>query len=397
MVVARKQTAGRKVTMNEQTNVASADSVFSAEQVEALKQEVEEEFRKQDEEEQAKGIETPGYVYSSDSIIDASKVVTKQVEWLWYPYLPKSMLVMGEGESELGKTAVELDLIARMTTGRALPDGSKVGPIGVVYVTFEDLPEYTIVPRLKQAGADLSKVRIIANVSENGTSNIRPVDIQFSSDIDLLKRAVSDVKAGYVVIDPITSAFGGKSDIYKTTDVRKALAPLTELARTTGATVKIIRHHKKGKSDSMSEQGIGSMAFYEVARSVMGFYRDPEDETEETRLFVHKKSNLSGKAKALKYRLDGTRETVVTVKWLGESTLTNRQILEGPSSTGELRQKILSLFSKEVPCQKTANIVLEMEENQGYTKENVYKTLKRMAKDGQLDGSTYGKYCREYK
>jgi hypothetical protein len=373
---------------------SEAGSNGYSDELEALRLEVEEEFRKEEEEEkEAKGIETPNYVYSSDSIIDASKVVTKQVDWLWYPYLPKSFLVMGEGESELGKTAVELDLIARMTTGRQLPDGSKVGPIGVVYVTFEDLPEYTIVPRLEKAGADLSKVRIIANVEERGTGVKRPLNIQFAPDLDLVRRAGNDVQAGYYVIDPVTSAFGGTGDIYKTTDVRKALAPLTEIARTTGATVKIIRHHKKGKSDSMSEQGIGSMAFYEVSRSVMGFYRDPEDETDETRLFVHKKSNLSEHAKARKYKLEGTRETVVAVKWLGESTLSNRQIMDGPGAAmGALRQGILALFSDEVKCQKTGLIVHEMVENQGYTEDNVYKTLTRM-EGKQLYSPERGRYC----
>jgi hypothetical protein len=90
-----------------------------------------------------------------------------------------------------------------------------VGPIGVVYVTFEDLPDYTIVPRLKEAGADLTKVRIIANVREEGTGMLRPLDIQNVADKDLLRQAVDRVQAGHMVIDPITSAFGGKLDIYE--------------------------------------------------------------------------------------------------------------------------------------------------------------------------------------
>lgn len=112
---------------------------------------IEERIRQEEEERrrEEQGIETPqGYRYSASSILRASRVQTKGVQWLWYPYLPKSMLVMGEGESELGKTAVELDLMARMTTGKPLPDDSTVWPIGVVYVTFEDLPEYTIVPHV---------------------------------------------------------------------------------------------------------------------------------------------------------------------------------------------------------------------------------------------------------
>lgn len=201
------------------------------------------------------------------------------------------------------------------------------------------------------------------------------------------------MNAGYVVIDPVTSAFGGKSDIYKTSDVRKALAPLTELARTTGATVKIIRHHKKGKADSMSEQGIGSMAFYEVSRSVMGFYNDPEDDTETTRLYVHKKSNLSEKAKPLRYTLVGSRKEVVTVNWLGVANLTNRQILEGPgASMGELRRAIMGMFNDAVQCLRTGDIVGVMVEEHAYEKDNVYQTLRRM-NGKQLYSPERGKYC----
>jgi hypothetical protein len=80
--------------MLETSAVGSAD---------ALLEEIEVEYEVEDDEEAG--------------ILDASRIQTKVVEWLWYPYLPKNMLVMEEGESELGKTAVELDLIAIMTTG----------------------------------------------------------------------------------------------------------------------------------------------------------------------------------------------------------------------------------------------------------------------------------------
>jgi putative DNA primase/helicase len=46
------------------------------------------------------------------------------VNWLWPLRLGKGRVSIFDGDPELGKSLVTLDLCARVSTGRAFPDGT---------------------------------------------------------------------------------------------------------------------------------------------------------------------------------------------------------------------------------------------------------------------------------
>jgi hypothetical protein len=335
-----------------------------------------------------------GTVYSASSVLKASQEKTKEIDWLLYPYFPKGKVVGAEGESELGKSLVFVDIMAKITTGKPLPNGEHTEPSSVIYISFEDDPQDTIIPRLIKAGADLDKVFIIYMVGYGNDTAKRFFDIGIPSDVDLLRDTITQTGAVLVVIDPITQALGGKTNSYNEAEVRKALAPLMQMSQETGACILNVRHHKKGKSDNMKEQGIGSGGFFNIPRSVIGFYVDPQDETEETRLFVHKKCNLASHAKPYKYKVVGSRTVTPSVQWLGESNLTNRQILEGERRTGQLNKDIVDLL-KVAPdgCMKTSLIKDVMVYQKGYTESNVHSTLNRMVGKELKENTPRGTHC----
>lgn len=94
-----------------------------------------------------------------------------------------------------GKSAITLDIAARVTSGRLMPDGAQGAGGGVILVGAEDGLADTIRPRLEAAGADLS--RIIDLTLPNGKL------FQIAEPLALLEQAIHEVSAVMAVIDPI--------------------------------------------------------------------------------------------------------------------------------------------------------------------------------------------------
>lgn len=59
-------------------------------------------------------------------LIKASDVEIKEVEWLWYPYIPYGKVTVLQGDSGDGKSTFVLNLAAMLSRGEPMPftDGS---------------------------------------------------------------------------------------------------------------------------------------------------------------------------------------------------------------------------------------------------------------------------------
>ena len=90
-----------------------------------------------------------------------SDVEPEDVRWLWGGRIPLGKLTVLEGDPKGGKSTLTLDLMARVTTGGVMPDGSATdldGPAYCVLMTAEDGLADTVRPRLDLAGADPGRV-----------------------------------------------------------------------------------------------------------------------------------------------------------------------------------------------------------------------------------------------
>lgn len=54
-------------------------------------------------------------------LIHMEDVVSKEVEWLWYPYIPYGKITIIEGDPGEGKTTLVLKLAAALSMGLPLP------------------------------------------------------------------------------------------------------------------------------------------------------------------------------------------------------------------------------------------------------------------------------------
>ncbi|MGC1581796.1 MAG: AAA family ATPase, partial [Candidatus Acidiferrales bacterium] len=135
-------------------------------------------------------IEPPGIL--------ASTVVPKKVKWLWRGRIPLGKITMFDGDPDNGKSAISVDLVARITSGKPMPDDSPCPEGGAVIISNEDDDEDTIVPRLLRAGANMKRVRLLRDIES--PEGKRQLEIPL--DIPAIRQAALSVNAKIIVFDP---------------------------------------------------------------------------------------------------------------------------------------------------------------------------------------------------
>jgi len=242
----------------------------------------------------------------------ASEVVTKPVRWLWDKRIPKGKLTMFDGDPDVGKSVVTMDLAARVSTGRTFPDGAECEAGNVLIVNVEDAKDDTIVPRLKAHGANLDRIVIVDGMPDE-RDGTRLLDLP--DDVAALEAAVDHYDADLLILDPVLTMLGG--DMNKDGEARKALAPLRDMAEETGVTVVAVRHLNKNVSLSAIQRGGGNMGLIGVARAGAFFAHHPEQDG--LRIMAPHKSNLAQKQPSLQYTVVGWAidENIGRVEWRG--------------------------------------------------------------------------------
>jgi len=255
-----------------------------------------------------------------------------RVEWLWPEHVPLGRLTMLDGDPGLGKSTLTLDLVARVTTGRAMPDGKLGldGARGVVLLGAEDGLADTVRPRLDAVGADPTRVVALAGVRERdgGDGEVR-VRLPTVLDVGAIQDAAEEVDAALLVVDPLSAYLAG-ADSHRDADVRQALADLAALAERSGLAVLAVRHLNKGGGGNPLYRGGGSIAFIAAARSGMLLARDPEDE--DRLVLARTKGNLAAPWPSLALRIV-TEEDVARVEWIGGSERSAADLLAEPADS----------------------------------------------------------------
>lgn len=216
----------------------------------------------------------------------ASAIKPRPVVWLWDGRLALGTLGLLAGREGIGKSTAAYWLAAQVTRGQL--EGESLGkPRSVLIAATEDSWEHTIVPRLMASQADLDRV---FRVEVRSADDIH-LGLSLPHDLRELEEAAEQTDAALLLLDPLMSRLGDQ-DTHKDSDVRIALEPLVALIdRARMAVVGIMHHNKSGSTDPL-QLVMGSKAFTAVARSVHTVVVDPDDDTEQRRLFGTPKNNL---------------------------------------------------------------------------------------------------------
>jgi hypothetical protein len=215
--------------------------------------------------------------------------------------VPLGEITMTPGRGGVGKSTFHVWLIGHLTRG-TLPGVYLGVPRPCIIAASEDSWERTIVGRLIAADADMSLV-FRAEVIVDGDLE---TSLTLPADCAALEVEIRRVGAVLLSVDPLISTVAGRLDSHKDREVRQALQPLAQPADRTGCTVLGNAHFGKSTGHDPLALMMGSVAFGNVARAVLGFAQDTDTE-DGSCVISQVKSNLGRlDLPSLRYRIDET-------------------------------------------------------------------------------------------
>ena len=260
-----------------------------------------------------------------------SDVEVEPIEWLWKDRIPLAKHVDVAADPGVGKTVVfEADLVARITTGREMPDGTPGVKGGVVICNSEDGPGDTLLPRIIAAGGDPDQVVVLSQIQDPETKRMRPLVLP--GDARYVEAAAKRVSAVLIVIDPFPSFLAKELSANVDQDVRIALGRLGAVAKRTGAAVVTIRHLNKGVKMSAMYRSSGSIGITGIARAAHLMAKVPGSDL---RALVCLKSNLGPEPKPLGYRITSNENGIPVVEWTGILDVDPEDLLNPPRFSRE--------------------------------------------------------------
>lgn len=241
-----------------------------------------------------------------------SEVQPTQVSWLWPGYLPQGKLTILDGDPEVGKTLLAIDVIARLSRGDPLPDGTPAPrSCTSIMLTVEDDRGDTIRPRADAAGVELSKFV---------TPRVAGRLPRFPEDIPALEELIGACGADLVVIDPLLSFVPPQVAASVDQCIRQVLSPMAMIAARTGCTFLLLRHLTKKQTLRALFRGQGSVGIVAAARTCL--FVAPHPESPDDRVLAVSKSNLAARPPALGYRVIKTHLGQPVIEWTGPVDLT---------------------------------------------------------------------------
>jgi hypothetical protein len=253
----------------------------------------------------------------------AAAVVCEPIHWLWRQWVARGKLHIVAGAPGTGKTTLAIAIAAAITAGGVFPDGTRA-PLGNVLIwSSEDDWGDTLAPRLKAAGADMTRVFFVGDTTVGNEP--RPFDP--ARDLAGLETAAAKIgDVALLICDPVVTVVSG--DSHKNTEVRRALQPIVHLAQRLNCAVLGISHFSKGTAGTEPlERVTGSVAFGAIARVVLVAAKGAEGEP---RLFARAKSNIGPDGGGFAYELKQVMYEGIetcTVAWGEALEGTARQLL----------------------------------------------------------------------
>ena len=251
-------------------------------------------------------------------LVRLTKVKEETIKWIWRGVLCEGMITELSGDPGQRKSRVTYDLVARITTGKPMPNCADGIPIaGAVIIQGEDSVSKTVRKSLKSCGADIGRVFVYDPRLFKDEPFLLP------DDLGLVEEAVDSVNAKLVLIDPAANFVNCNANSEQS--VRKALKALGDFAARKKISILLVRHLNKGGGSNILYHASGSIAWTAAARVAFRAISDPTCNDPYRHLLMPIKSNVTA-ASTMAYRTVLSADGQITVEWLGPSSLTSRDM-----------------------------------------------------------------------
>ena len=310
------------------------------------------------------------------TLVNASTVRTERLDWLIDNWVPRRSLTLLAGREGLGKSTIACGIAAQATRGEL--DGR---PMNVAYLNTEDSRSITVKPRLEAAGADLNRVFFIDVETEKGNSG----NLSLPGDTGLLARALAAENVSLVILDAAKSAMHSSLDGYRDDDVRQFLEPLAAMCDEHDMAVIGLVHFGKRESNDPGKLILGSVAWSQIARSVLSVAVDDEG----TLVVTNTKGNLAPAQISKEARIesvtiptdDGKHTDVGRVVWGDQTNVSAADLLVSRDDQDDDRDEISAVVLDYLASQggsAPAGDVLKAARAAGLSDNAVKKARKRI-------------------
>ena len=237
-------------------------------------------------------------------LICLADVEPRLVNWLWKNRIPAGRMTLLSGPADVGKSFFICDMAARISMGNPWPDGEECEGGSVILLSAEDDPHDTIRPRLDSQCADVSKIHLLSHVVNANVNGEKLESAVSLADCDILEQSIQRVgDCRLIVVDPIGSFLGSKTDSYRDNEVRAALAPILKLAEKYAVALVVIAHTRKSTANLADDLALGSRAFTALPRATWYLFKDLENE--QRKLLLPGKNNLASTQSGLAFTIMG--------------------------------------------------------------------------------------------
>ena len=305
----------------------------------------------------------------------ASHVRPREIAWLWPGRLAFRYLTLLEGDPDLGKSFLALDLCARLSTNRPMPDGSMApGPANSIYLFVEDGAADIVRPRLAALGADLDRV-FVPDFSKHGEQ------LQLPRDLARLDDMVKHCEARLVVLDPILAFLDTKVHSHLEQSVRRMLTPLAALAEARDCALLLHRHLSKAVGLRALYRGSASIAFSAACRAEWLVARMPDGDGR--CVLAQQKNNLASYQPSLSYELCPVIGAPPELRWHGVTDWSAKSLLNERRPHFAPRRDEAAAFLREFlkDGPKTSRQIWAAATKQGFKEITLRRAARRMEID----------------
>ena len=320
----------------------------------------------------------PGAINLDPVAIRLTDIAPKAMGWVWPGWIPAGMLTILGGHVGDGKSTVIAALVAALTTGAPLPDGTTVEPANVLILGQEDDPARVLRPRLDANHADPERIFLL-----DPTTRTRR---DLRTDAWFLRDIIREHKIGLVVIDPLGDVLR-RSDRASEGDIRTELEPLMKVIDATGVAVVGVMRVGKGSMRRPAQSLVGSSVIPAIARSVIMLAPVVVPDTADRVILQVVKSNTGKPPQAVALEIDGSG----VVTWLGtvEEGI-DEQLGDPRLGTTERREAARFLKDLLADGPMPATMVLRQARNVGFSEITIRRAKKdlsiRSYREQRIDG-----------